>query len=271
MLSDAHTHTDFCDGLNTAEEMVQAALERELCALGFSGHSYTAFDESYCMSRTATIAYRDEIARLKVKYQKQIALFCGIEQDFFSCQPTEGYDYIIGSVHYLSDAARDKYYTIDYTDRQLSACLVELCGGNQELFAEKYFEQVAQTAQCIRPDIIGHFDLLRKLNAGNRFFDENSYSYEQAAKAALRVCAAAGCLLELNTGGAYRGYRKDFYPAERELAYWRDLGGDVIITSDAHDTAALCFGFDEARRVLHAAGFNRQAVLSDRGFIYQRL
>jgi len=271
MLSDAHTHTDFCDGQNTAEEMVKASLERELCALGFSGHSYTAFDEDYCMSRTATAAYRAEIARLKEKYQQQIALFCGIEQDFFSCEPTEGYDYIIGSVHYLYNVACDKYYSVDYTGRQLSACLVELCGGNEEVFVQKYFEQVAQTAQCLHPDIIGHFDLLRKLNAHSRFFDENSPAYEQAAKAALRECAAAGCLLELNTGGVYRGYRKDFYPAERELAYWLKLGGDVIITSDAHDTTGLCFGFDEARNILRELGFERQAVLSERGFVLERL
>ncbi len=271
MLSDAHIHTDFCDGLNTAEEMVKAALERGLCALGFSGHSYTAFDGDCCMSRAATGAYRQEIARLKAKYHRQIALFCGIEQDFFSCEPTGGYAYIIGSVHYLADTENKKYYTIDYTGSQLCQCIAELCGGSPEAFVQKYFAQVAQMAQSLRPDIIGHFDLLRKLNAADRFFAENSPAYRQAAQAALRVCAQAGCLLELNTGGAYRGYRQDFYPAERELAYWRSLGGEVIITSDAHEAAALCYGFDEARQLLKEVGFERQAVLSARGFTYQGL
>ena len=40
ILSNAHTHTTFCDGKNTAEEMVQAALDNGFVSLGFSGHSF---------------------------------------------------------------------------------------------------------------------------------------------------------------------------------------------------------------------------------------
>ena len=39
-----HTHTDFCDGQNTPEEMAEAAAKKGFTALGFSGHSYTDFD-----------------------------------------------------------------------------------------------------------------------------------------------------------------------------------------------------------------------------------
>ena len=39
-----HTHTDFCDGQNTPEEMAEAAAKKGFPALGFSGHSYTDFD-----------------------------------------------------------------------------------------------------------------------------------------------------------------------------------------------------------------------------------
>ena len=34
-----HTHTTFCDGKNTPEEMVVAAIEKGFVALGFSTHS----------------------------------------------------------------------------------------------------------------------------------------------------------------------------------------------------------------------------------------
>ncbi len=46
-----------------------------------------------------------------------------------------------------------------------------------------------------------------------------------------------------NTGGVYRGYRKDFYPGAWLLGEWNKLGGRALITADAHDTAALTFGF----------------------------
>ena len=38
MSMDIHTHTKWCDGKNSAEEMVRAALALGLECLGFSGH-----------------------------------------------------------------------------------------------------------------------------------------------------------------------------------------------------------------------------------------
>ena len=46
------------------------------------------------------------------------------------------------------------------------------------------------------------------------------------------------------------------------------LGGRVIITADAHDTAALTFGFDEAAAAIKAAGFT---ALTVNGFEEQEL
>ena len=65
---DYHVHTTFCDGKNTPEETVKAALAAGMPAIGFSGHSHTAFDESYCMSLAGTKAYKEEIRRLQQLY-----------------------------------------------------------------------------------------------------------------------------------------------------------------------------------------------------------
>ena len=40
-----HSHTTFCDGKNSAEEMVVSAIDHGFDVFGFSGHSYTPFDE----------------------------------------------------------------------------------------------------------------------------------------------------------------------------------------------------------------------------------
>lgn len=37
MLANFHTHTIFCDGKNTPEEIVLAEIEKRFSALGFSG------------------------------------------------------------------------------------------------------------------------------------------------------------------------------------------------------------------------------------------
>jgi len=97
--SNYHTHTTFCDGKNTPEEMVLRAIELGCPELGFSGHSYLPFGTDYCMTPEKTRQYQDEIRRLQEKYAGQIKILLGIEQDYFSETSTEGYDYVIGSVH----------------------------------------------------------------------------------------------------------------------------------------------------------------------------
>ena len=100
MRQDLHTHTTFCDGACTPEEMAQAALEQGLDCLGFSGHSHTPMDESYCMSPQSTKDYFRKISRLKEQYRGRLTILCGIEQDLCGDLPVDGYDYVIGSVHY---------------------------------------------------------------------------------------------------------------------------------------------------------------------------
>ena len=63
MLSNLHTHTTFCDGNNTAEDIVQKALYKGFSSIGFSGHGYTAFDLSYCMKDIK--GYIEKIRSLK--------------------------------------------------------------------------------------------------------------------------------------------------------------------------------------------------------------
>ena len=61
MLYNFHTHTTYCDGKSTAEEMVQKAIELGLSEIGFSGHSYTEFDLEPCMTEEGTEQYKKEI------------------------------------------------------------------------------------------------------------------------------------------------------------------------------------------------------------------
>ena len=96
-----HTHSVYCDGKDTLEELVEQALAMGMDALGFSGHSFTPFDQSYCMSLKDTLEYQKEVRALKEKYRGKIKLYLGIEQDFYSPESTDEYDYVIASVHYV--------------------------------------------------------------------------------------------------------------------------------------------------------------------------
>ena len=81
MLSNFHTHTSFCDGENTPEEVVLSAIEKGFSSIGFSSHGYTEFDLRYCLKDTK--GYITEINRLKEKYRNKIEIYLGVEEDAF--------------------------------------------------------------------------------------------------------------------------------------------------------------------------------------------
>ena len=96
-----HMHTTYCDGKDSAEAMTLAAIDEGLAAAGFSGHSFTPHDPSYCMSREGTQKYIEEISALREKYAGRIRLLLGTELDRYSDIDLSPYDYYIGSVHYI--------------------------------------------------------------------------------------------------------------------------------------------------------------------------
>ena len=130
--------------------------------------------------------------------------------------------------------------------------------------AETYFAAVAEVA-AKGPTILGHFDLLKKLNGDGRFFDETHPRYRAAALAALEAAAGKVQALEINTGGVARGYREELYPAPFLLKRWKALGGEVILTADAHSTDGLLFAFEQAAAYAKAAGFEQAVVLNKQG------
>jgi len=239
---DFHVHTTFCDGAEAPEDMVRAALSRALPAIGFSGHSHTAFDESWCMSADGTQRYRAEIARLRQKYAGQIAVYCGVEQDLLSDAPTAGYDYVIGSVHYLS--VDGDYLPVDESAADLLAGARQHFGGDLYALIEAYYRAVAGVAEATGCGIIGHFDLITKFNEGGALFDESHPRYVRAWQAAADALLPCGALFEINTGAIARAKRSVPYPAAPILDYLIARGARFLLSGDAHAGAGLAYGFD---------------------------
>ena len=87
-----HTHSQFCDGKNTAEEMVLSAIKKGFDVLGFSSHCmhplnpqfYKPFDHIWHIPSENIKAYTEEIRRLKEKYADKIKIYLGFEADYFA-------------------------------------------------------------------------------------------------------------------------------------------------------------------------------------------
>ncbi|MBQ7544453.1 MAG: histidinol-phosphatase [Synergistaceae bacterium] len=251
ILSDFHVHTTFCDGRDSPEDIVQEAIRRGMKKLGFSGHSYTPFDEEPCMSPEGTQAYIEEIRRLKDKYSGQIEILCGTECDYYSEIDAERYDYVIGSVHYVF--LNGRYFCVEHTPELMEAFIHE-CHDDPYEAAEKYFALVADVVRRTNASIIGHFDVLAKLNAGSRFFDENNPRYVDAALSAADALLKTGRPFEINTGAVSKGYRDFPYPSLRILKYIAEHGGSVILSSDSHRKETLMYGFQKYEELARSLG-----------------
>ena len=113
--SDFHTHTLFCDGKETVDIMAKAAYTKGMDALGFSGHSHTSFDESYCMSTEATANYIEAVKRIRREYDGRLEIYLGIERDLYSdIHDLHIFDYVISSVHYVFK--NGKYLPVDESE-----------------------------------------------------------------------------------------------------------------------------------------------------------
>ena len=255
---DFHMHTNFCDGKNSAEEMVLAAIERGMTHIGITTHSYTDFDGTYCIPKERIGEYRAEIARLKEKYRDRITVFCGVEQDLWSTEPTDGYDYVIGSVHYLRKG--ESWFATDESVDVLLHAKDTYYGGDGLAMAEDYFRSVAEIGR-MRPHIIGHFDLIAKCNRDGCLFDESDPRYLAAALAAVDALLPLGIPFEINTGAIARGYRDVAYPAPAILSFIAKKGGRVILNSDAHSAGNLMYRFDMAETYALDAGILPENIL----------
>ena len=243
-LSNYHTHTCYCDGKDSPEELVLEALRLGCPELGFSGHSFIPFDDC-CMSEQGTLDYQQEVRRLQEKYRDRIRIYLGIEQDYFSPLPTDAYEFVIGSVHYTS---RDgQYLSVDEGRDSFARNVQEHYGGDYYAFAEDYYDLVGGIYEKTHCTIVGHFDLVTKFNEKQEFFDTAHPRYRRAALSALERLLTAPVLFEINTGAISRGYRQTPYPEPFLLREMEKRGARLILSSDCHNKKDLLFGLDDLR------------------------
>lgn len=248
MLYNYHTHTTYCDGKNSAEEMVQKAIELGLSEIGFSGHSYTEFDLEPCMTREGTELYKKEINALKEKYKDKIKILLGIEYDYHSDEPTKDYDYLLGSVHYI--LKNGEYCCIDLSREKQIEIANKYYNGDFYGLIEDYYKTVADLYNKCKCNIIGHFDLIKKYNGDGSLFDVNHPRYIAAWKAAADAIIKASAVVEINTGGMSRGHINEPYPSKEIIDYFKANGKRLIFSSDCHNKDFLLFGYEAVEKYL---------------------
>lgn len=262
MISNLHTHSTYCDGENTPEEIVKSAIEKGFSSIGFSGHGYTDFDLRYCMNNTDS--YIAEIKALKEKYNDEIQVYLGIEEDAFCYVNRGDFDYIIGSSHYFN--IDGKYYPIDSDYDYFKECLKAYSGDIYTL-ANDYYSRFCDYINKRKPDIIGHFDLITKFDELDKSLFLEDEKYNKIAERYILEALKADSIFEVNTGAISRGYRTTPYPNENLLYIIKKEGGKLILSSDSHSTDTLDYGFCNAKKLLNDIGFEFVYTLYNNEFV----
>ena len=237
MKANYHTHTTFCDGRDTPEAMVLAAIEKGFDELGFSSHSEMLEDPA---------AYVAEIRRLAAKYEGKIKILCGLEADWPCPLDLSPYDYVIGSVHFVPTAT-GRRQGVDKSPEDLREGIRDGFGGSAEAFVRAYFATEREMVATGRFTFVGHPDLVRKFNAKHPFFDEGAAWYREELVKTADAIAACGKPVEINTGAISRGWRDDAYPSPAFRALLRERGVKFLLSSDSHAAESLDCAFDRYR------------------------
>ena len=122
---------------------------------------------------------------------------------------------------------------MDESPRTTADAIRDHFDGNAEAYVRAYFAAVRESL-AFDFDIVGHPDLIRKFNAGNRYFDEAANWYTEELVRTADAIAASGKIVEVNTGAISRGWLDDAYPSPSFRAMLRERGVRFILSADAH-------------------------------------
>lgn len=152
-----------------------------------------------------------EARRLQKEYELQIKILVGCEIEFITpaykqyiseLRHQHSIDYVVGSLHHV------KGTPIDFSTELYEKALEQHSNGLYSLF-EAYFDEQYQMLQAVRPEVVGHFDLIRifrtESNAGI-----NDKVWEKIVRNVEYVISYGG-LFEINSRAWKKGLR-DAYP-----------------------------------------------------------
>ena len=274
-LANYHTHTTFCDGSNTAAEMVTAAIRENIQDLGFSAHAAWPFATHWHLSANRYTEYLDTIRSLAFKNTKKIRIRCGFEADYIpgitapdsSIYREFAPDYLIGSVHMLAGSAKNSgIWSIDGPVDEVAQGLSDVYRNNGKRAVQEYWYTVREMVASCDFDIIGHLDLVRKRNGVLCFFDERDPWYKREIKQTVKIIARSGKIVELNTGGIARKALDSIYPSDALLELLCKRNVPVTLSSDAHTSTGLTFAYDTAIEAARRAGYHEITFLGQNGY-----
>lgn len=274
---------EFCDhGADTLEAMLERAVELGFTVFGVSEHAPRR-DPRYLYPRETgwgwDVAKLDElfdlyaarVAELAERFADRLVVLRGFEaetvpEDDYEAVMGElrarpGLDYVVGSVHWLGTDL------IPLPPGPELEALVARHGGTVPMMLT-YYAQVARMVERLRPEVLGHIDLIVGGDAHLAALD--SPPLRRAVGAVLERCRDAGTILDVNQGALRRGLPHP-HPAPWIVGLARKMGVGFCFGDDSHSVEQVGEGLPEARTYLLDLGVDVLTTLTRRGGRIERI
>jgi len=249
MLASYHNHSSWSDGQASIADMLDGAIRSGVAEFGISDH-WTMHPEGQTPEWSIPLhrldAYTARVRELQEGTSARLAFRLGLEVDWFPSMEhiirrrleSAGFDYLIGSVHYvgdfLIDTSAEAWEPLDEDERRE--------------IATNYWDCLRSMAASNLFDIVGHLDLYKK------FAIAPDTSTTPEAMAALDAIAASGMVVEVNTAGWHKPCA-EAYPSLSLLQECRGRDIPTTINADAHRPEHVIRDFDRAAALLREAGY----------------
>lgn len=276
--------SDFCEHAKAPlRDLIETAIKKGMTIYGMAEHAprieeQLIYPEERALGWTVQNltdnfkAYAKASLMFQKEYADRIMLLRGFEaevvpQDRYvsltrECKERYDFDYVVGSVHYVGDRI------IDYTPVEFQEALE--ASESLDTLAVQYYETVAEMALALRPDVIGHFDVIRKFGSAHGRMD--SPAIRSAAARALEAIRQVNAILDINTGG-FRWKFDSPFPAGWILETAHSIGIPCCFGDDSHTVEQVGDGIVRARQFLLSHGITEITALvrSDKGELERRI
>jgi histidinol-phosphatase (PHP family) len=261
---------EFCaHAKGTLEEIAQRAITRGFTHYGLTEHAprfrevdlYPGEDHlgTAGLAR-AFAAYAAAAFAVRDRYQDRIELLIGFETETLppdswalsmrTLRASHPFDYMVGSAHDIDGR------WVDFSAKETEQLKADL--GGPEALHLAWFARMTTMVEQIRPEVIGHIDLIRK-------FEPPGFNFGPAAlKAAERLLEAAkatGGSLDVNCAPVRNGCCP-VYPLPSLLEMARRMGVGVTLGDDSHGPDTVGVGLEASLHAITSTGYRSIRRLS---------
>jgi histidinol-phosphatase (PHP family) len=242
---------------DNVDRYLAAAAEAGIAELGVSEHVYR-FTQALEIWRHPFWEEhaRDDLAAY-CEFVRDTPLRLGIECDFVpgaedrtaTLLDAHDFDYVVGSVHFVGEAAVDH-----------EGWDIWRGSGDADEVWRRYFESLAECARSGLFDILAHPDLVKVWGSGRPLPERDPRFYYEPAVEAI---AASGIAVEVSTAGLRKPVG-ELYPALAFAEMCVEAGTPFALSSDAHLPEHVGFGYDRATDFLAGIGVGEICVFERR-------